>query len=82
MWKSRSHWARLARSQAPGLTTTSAGPVTVSRSRGSTASTTPTCSSSSYTEQGNQGQLSTQQTGLQAVQNNFPEPSTTGISAS
>jgi flagellar hook-associated protein 1 FlgK len=35
----------------------------------------------SYTEQGNQGMLSAQQTGLQAVQENFPEPSTTGISA-
>jgi flagellar hook-associated protein 1 FlgK len=35
----------------------------------------------SYTAQGDQGMLSAQQTGLQAVQNNFPEPSTTGISA-
>ena len=35
----------------------------------------------SYTEQGNQGMLSAQQSGLQAVQENFPEPSTTGISA-
>ncbi len=35
----------------------------------------------SYTEQGNQGLLGAQQTGLQAVQENFPEPSTTGISA-
>ena len=35
----------------------------------------------SFTEQGNQGLLSAQQTGLQAVQENFPEPSTTGISA-
>ncbi|MGA3217481.1 MAG: flagellar hook-associated protein FlgK [Acidimicrobiales bacterium] len=35
----------------------------------------------SYTEQGNQGMLTAQQTGLQAVQENFPEPSTTGISS-
>jgi flagellar hook-associated protein 1 len=35
---------------------------------------------SSYTEQASQGMLSAQQSGLQAVQANFPEPSTTGIS--
>ena len=35
----------------------------------------------SYTEQANQGMLSAQQTGLQAVQANFPEPSSTGISS-
>jgi flagellar hook-associated protein 1 FlgK len=35
----------------------------------------------SYTEQGNQGMLTAQQAGLQAVQANFPEPSTTGISS-
>jgi flagellar hook-associated protein 1 FlgK len=35
----------------------------------------------SYTEQGNQGMLTAQQAGLQAVQENFPEPSTTGVSA-
>src|SRR5271155_1141903 len=31
--------------------------------------------SQSYTEQGNQGVLTAQQSGLQAVQQNFPEPS-------
>jgi flagellar hook-associated protein 1 FlgK len=36
--------------------------------------------SQSYTEQGNQGVLSAQQSGLQAVQQNFPEPSSNGIS--
>jgi flagellar hook-associated protein 1 FlgK len=35
----------------------------------------------SYTEQGNQGMLTAQQAGLQSVQGNFPEPSTTGISS-
>jgi flagellar hook-associated protein 1 FlgK len=35
----------------------------------------------SYTEQGNQGVLSAQQSGLQAVQQNFPEPSSNGISS-
>ncbi len=35
----------------------------------------------SYTEQANQGTLTAQQAGLQSVQGNFPEPSTTGISA-
>ncbi len=37
--------------------------------------------SQSYTEQGNQGVLSAQQSGLQAVQQNFPEPSSNGISS-
>jgi flagellar hook-associated protein 1 len=36
--------------------------------------------SQSYIEQGNQGVLSAQQSGLQAVQQNFPEPSGNGIS--
>lgn len=35
----------------------------------------------SYTEQGNQGLLTEQQNGLQAVQQNFPEPSGNGISS-
>jgi flagellar hook-associated protein 1 FlgK len=35
----------------------------------------------SYTEQGNQGTLSAQQDGLQAVQESFPEPSSNGISS-
>jgi flagellar hook-associated protein 1 FlgK len=35
----------------------------------------------SYTEQGNQGMLTAQQSGLQAVQENFPEPSGNGISS-
>ena len=34
----------------------------------------------SYTEQGTQGMLAAQQSGLQAVQQNFPEPSTNGLS--
>jgi flagellar hook-associated protein 1 len=37
--------------------------------------------SQSYTEQGNQGVLTAQQSGLQAVQQNFPEPSGNGISS-
>jgi flagellar hook-associated protein 1 FlgK len=37
--------------------------------------------SQSYTEQGNQGILTAQQSGLQAVQQNFPEPSGNGISS-
>jgi flagellar hook-associated protein 1 FlgK len=35
----------------------------------------------SYTEQANQGTLTAQQAGLQSIQGNFPEPSTTGISS-
>lgn len=35
----------------------------------------------SYTEQGNEGMLSAEQSGLQAVQENFPEPSSTGVSS-
>ncbi len=37
--------------------------------------------SQSYTEQGNQGVFTAQQSGLQAVQQNFPEPSGSGISS-
>jgi flagellar hook-associated protein 1 len=37
--------------------------------------------SQSYTEQGNSGLLTEQQNGLQAVQQNFPEPSGNGISS-
>ena len=37
--------------------------------------------SQSYTEQGNQGVLTAQQSGLQAVQQTFPEPSGNGISS-
>jgi flagellar hook-associated protein 1 FlgK len=37
--------------------------------------------SQSYTEQGNQGVLSAQQSGLQSVQQSFPEPSSNGISS-
>jgi flagellar hook-associated protein 1 len=35
----------------------------------------------SYTEQGNQGTLTAQQSGLQSVQESFPEPSSNGISS-
>jgi len=37
--------------------------------------------SQSYSEQGNQGTLSAQQSGLQSLQQSFPEPSSNGISS-